>query len=153
MISLDPSSDSTSRAETSEDKERHSHCYIAGRFLLATVFVTMACSKVFHFGDADRVDAVAGYSDPSILVGFAATLMFVGGILLAMGWKTRITAGALIAYLTAATLLVPVHQSLAVTRSVALSNLGLVAALLFLAAYGAGGASLLSKRRPNAGPF
>jgi len=134
--------ESLHRAEQREVKQRYARFYTAGRVLLGALFLASAYAKFFHFSEVVAGLQVAGFSSASVLVGVAATVELVGGALLASGYWVRITSGALIAYLVTTTTVVHWNLSVAADRAATVSHLGLIAALLLLAAHGAGGASL-----------
>ena len=134
--------DALHRAEKHVIHARHSHFYTAGRLLLGVLFLSMAFTKAAHFTGTVTSVALAGYGDASILVGIALLLELAGGLMLALGWQVRVAAGGLIGYLVLVTVLLNWNLSVDTNRALALANLGFIAALLLLAAHGAGGASL-----------
>jgi putative oxidoreductase len=141
--------DALHQEEREAIQKRNARVYTAGRLLMAALFLVMGFSKLAHFqGTVDFV-AAAGYGDAPLLVGFVLTVEIIGGVLLALGWKVRIAAGTLIAYLITVTVLLNWDQSDAVNRALAIANFGFIGGLLFLTAHGAGGVSLertLSRR-------
>ncbi len=145
--------DALHREEKHIIQERHSHFYTAGRLLLAALFLVMAGFKLTHFTDTVNAVATSGYGDASILVSLAFILELVGGVLLALGLRVRMSAVGLGIYLVMVTVLLNWDQSLAINRALALANCGCIAALLLLTAHGAGGFSLehyFSRRRAHA---
>jgi putative oxidoreductase len=145
--------DALHREQRHAAHERSAHFYTAGRLILAAMFLVMAYAKATHFANTVAAVKAAGVGDGTFLVGFAMAVELTGGLLLALGWKVRITAGTLIGYLVLVTVVVTLAQSLAVTSAVAIANLGFIGGLLFLTAYGAGGGSLegyLAKQRGRA---
>jgi putative oxidoreductase len=142
--------DTYHREEKHAVDERHTHFYTAGRLLLAALFLWMAYSKAAHFGDTVDAVTAAGFAGASWLVGLALVLELCGGVLLAVGWQVRVTAGILIGYLVMVTAVLDWDQGIAVNRALAIANLGFVAALFCLAGHGPGAASLekyFSRRR------
>ncbi|MHB8418100.1 MAG: DoxX family protein [Myxococcales bacterium] len=130
------------REEKHELAERHAHFYLAGRILLGGLFLAMAWEKLWRFHAASGSLASMGYSDAPILLAAAFVFELLGGAALVLGWKVRIAAGGLILYLAAVTTLINWDITVALNRAFVLANLGCVAALLLIAAHGAGGVSL-----------
>jgi len=134
--------ESLHRAEHRDVKQRYARFYTGGRVLLGALFLFSAYTKFFHFSDVVAGLQTVGFSSASVLVGLAAGVELVGGALLAGGYWVRIASGALIAYLVTTTMVLHWNLSDAANRDATLSHLGFIAALLLLAAHGAGGASL-----------
>jgi putative oxidoreductase len=142
--------DAFHREERQAVEQRHAYFYTAGRVLVGVLFILMALDKMLSFNDTVSAVAGTGYASAPLLVGFALSLELVAGVLLVLGWNARIAAGWLSIYLVTVTIMFNWDQGVAVNRAIALANLGFVAALLMVAAHGAGAASLdkaLGRRR------
>ncbi len=88
--------DALHREEKHEVQERHSYFYVAGRLLLAALFLGTAYFKITHFSDTVGAVATAGYGDAAILVSVALLVELSGGLMLASGWRVRVAAAGLI---------------------------------------------------------
>ena len=113
---------------------------LAGRSLLGLLFVIEAFSKLAAYDGALRY--MAAYAMPALLLPPAIALEFVAGLLLIVGWQTRLAAFALAAFCIVAALIF--HTRLSDTNEFIhfLKDFALAGAFLVLAARGAGPWSL-----------
>lgn len=123
-------------------KARRQHFYLAGRLLLASLFVTSGLAKLANFGATTEAMTDLGLAAPSLLLTIAIGIELIGGALLAAGYLARSAATVLIGYLAAVTLLVHGDWSLELNRSAALANFAFAGGLLMLLSHGAGTFSL-----------
>jgi putative oxidoreductase len=130
------------REERHEIAVWHGTVYALGRVLLGGIFLAMAVEKLWRFHVNTDAMYSMGYSDAPILIAAAAVVEILAGAALVLGWKVRIAAGALIGYLATVTLIVNWDVSVALNRAFVLANVGCIAALLLVAAHGAGSLSL-----------
>lgn len=117
-----------------------------GRLLFAGVFVLSALG---HFS-ADRIEYAASHGVPfaAALVPFAGLLAFLGGLSVALGYRTRAGAWLLILYLVPVTFVM--HRYWAISDPAAarmeyvqfMKNLSLLGGALLLACFGGGPFSL-----------
>lgn len=121
---------------------RHAYYYAVGRLLLATLFLVGAVAKIVLFPETRRAMDLLGLASPTLLLSVAVTVEFVAGSLLALGLWVRRSAGFLIAYVAAVTVLMHGDISVAMNRAAAITNLALAGGLLLLVAHGAGALSL-----------
>jgi putative oxidoreductase len=107
-----------------------------GRVLLAALFVLEGWSKIRGYQAA--ADYMDGYGVPSVLLPAVIALELGGGLMLALGWRTRIAAVALAGFCIAAAALF--HSQL-LDRNHLLhfeKDLAIAGGLLVLAVAGAG---------------
>jgi putative oxidoreductase len=107
-----------------------------GRVLLAALFVLEGWSKIKGYQAA--ADYMDGYGVPSVLLPAVIALELGGGLMLALGWRTRIAAVALAGFCIAAAVLF--HSQL-LDRGHLLhfeKDLAIAGGLLVLAVAGAG---------------
>lgn len=121
---------------------RHAYYSAVGRVLLATLFLVGAVAKIVLFPETRRAMDLLGLASPTLLLSVAVTIEFVAGSLLALGLWVRRSAGFLIAYVVAITVLMHGDMSTAANRAAAITNLALAGGLLLLVAHGAGALSL-----------
>ena len=107
-----------------------------GRLLLAALFILEGWSKIRGYQAA--VDYMDRYGVPGILLPAVIALEVGGGLMLALGWRTRLAAVALAGFCIAAAVLF--HNQL-LDRSHLLhfeKDLAIAGGLLVLAVVGAG---------------
>lgn len=141
------------RAERKRIQRRRAILFASGRVLLGGIFVVSAIAKALGFEATRDAMAELRLSEPGLLLSVAIAVELVGGALLALGYKVRPAAVALIAYLGAVILLVHIDLSVELNRAFALADLAFASALLMLYAHGAGSVSLdtyLARRRAQA---
>jgi putative oxidoreductase len=78
---------------------------LAGRLLLATLFLVFAARYAETFAVTAAGFARMGLPQPYVMVGLAIAIQAVAGLMLALGWRARGAAWALLAYVLAATLI------------------------------------------------
>jgi putative oxidoreductase len=122
---------------------------LAGRILVALIFVLSGLLKLAHLGGVAAMMAAHGLPDPGglHLLALAAVIVELGGgILLAIGFQARIVALILFLYLIPVTLLFHVIPGGQVNQVNALKNLAIMGGLLIVATQGGGGFSIDSAR-------
>ena len=118
---------------------------LLGRLLLAALFVLEGWSKIRGYAPAAAY--MERYSVPGALLPAVIALELGGGLLLAIGWQTRLAALALAAFCVLAAVLF--HANLA-DRSQLLhfeKDLAIAGGLLALFAFGAGRYSVDAMRQ------
>jgi putative oxidoreductase len=118
---------------------------LLGRLLLASLFILEGWSKVRGYAPAAAY--MERYSVPGALLPAVIALELGGGLLLAIGWQTRLVALALAVFCVLAALLF--HADLA-ERSQLLhfeKDLAIAGGLLMLFAFGAGPYSVDAMRQ------
>ncbi len=123
---------------------------LAGRLLLAAIFLVAGFDKLTAFAAASGYLAKLGFPTPDLMTVIAIVLELGGGILLIAGWKIRWAAWALIVFVAVATF--AAHRFWEFDASQYrnqlnhfLKNLALVGGLLFVAAFGPGPLSVERK--------
>lgn len=121
---------------------------LAGRILLALLFIIEAFIKLNGYEGAVRY--AEAYGVPGWTLPFAIPLELGGGLLIAIGWQTRLLALAFAGFCLITALIF--HTKLSDGNQLVhfLKDLGLAGAFLILAARGAGALSVdawLAKRR------
>ena len=81
-----------------------SYAPLLGRILLAFIFLQSAFDKVLNYGKTMGLMAVRGVPEPQILLPLAIAALFIGGIMILIGWKARWGALALIVFMIPTTL-------------------------------------------------
>ena len=130
-------------------RSREERTWLAGRLLMAVVFLTAAVAKALTFSEVSRLIEAQGFAGPDFLLGLAIMIEAFGGALLAMGMNVQKVSAGLVIWVGLVTVLL--HHDLSQTwnRASALSNVALAAGLLFLAAHGAGIRSVDRSRRAH----
>ena len=77
---------------------------LLGRILLAFLFLQSGFDKLLHYNKAAGLMAARGVPEPQILLPLAIAVLFIGGIMVLVGWKARWGALALILFMIPATL-------------------------------------------------
>lgn len=119
---------------------------LAGRLLIAAIFLASAFGKVTAFADTVKYMEAHGMPAAVFLCAAAAVVEALGGLCLILGFQTRWGAAALGAFLIAATWVFhPI--SAADQRIHLLKNLAILGGLLEVAAFGPGALSLEGRQR------
>lgn len=124
---------------------------LAGRLLLAVLFVSAGVSKIGGFaGTAGYIGSV-GLPAPTLLAALTIVLEIGAGLALALGLFTRWAALALAGFTLLASVIfhaywaVPAEQQM-VQQLMFMKNIAIVGGLLFIAAWGAGQLSVDARR-------
>lgn len=124
---------------------------LIGRILLAIIFLVSGYGKIVGLaGTVAFVGTVLPF--PALLTALAIIIEVAGGLMLLIGYKTRLAAAALIVFTVVATL--AFHLNLAdQAQSVQfMKNLAIIGGLLYVYALGAGSMSLDSGKKPLVTP-
>ena len=118
-----------------------------GRILLALIFVVSGLGKITGFAGTAAYMASKGLPMVQILLPLAIAAELGGGLLLALGWKTRWAAGLLFLFLIPTTLIF--HQFWGIDPKLAqmqqihfLKNVAIMGGMLMVIFCGAGACSL-----------
>ena len=118
-----------------------------GRLLIALLFVFSGINKLVGYAGMQGYMQSAGV--PAELLPLVILLEIVGGLMIMVGWKVRITAGLLAGFCLSSAILF--HNDLANPGEFIafMKNVSIAGGFLFLVANGAGGMSLekISLRR------
>ena len=123
--------------------DEKSWAVLAGRMLLAMLFVLSGFGKIPGFEGTVANIASQGLPAPSVLAALAILIELGGGLAIVLGWKTRWAAAALILFLIVIT---PIyHKFWGVPPEVAadmrihfMKNVSILGGLLILFAFGPG---------------
>ena len=125
---------------------------LAGRVLMAAIFVLSGWGKITGFAGTAAYMAGKGMPFPELLLPGAIAVELVGGVLLILGWHTRWVALAIFLFLIPTTLVF--HNFWAVdaaqveTQTIQfMKNLAIMGGMLYVMAFGAGPLSLDNRRR------
>jgi putative oxidoreductase len=118
---------------------------LAGRVLLASLFVIEAVDKLWDTGGALRYMAAHGL--PAVLLPPAIAVELGCGLALMLGWRTRIAAFLLAGFCFLTALLFHADLAQRAQQIQLEKDLALAGALLILAARGAGRFSIDAKGR------
>ena len=115
---------------------------LVGRVLLAYIFVLAGWGKMFKFAGTAGYMASKGMPVPEFFLVCAILVEFVGGLMLAVGWKARWAATALFLFIIPTTLIFhPMWADPAQTINFQ-KNLAIMGGMLFVAFMGPGKLSL-----------
>lgn len=118
---------------------------MAGRILLALIFLASAFGKVTNFSATTRYMEAHGVPLAPLFCALAALLEALGGISLILGYFTRWGAAALAGFTIAATIVFHTGPG-SEQRIQLLKNLAILGGLLQVVAFGSGEISLEEKR-------
>ncbi|MGO4738179.1 DoxX family protein [Bosea sp. 2KB_26] len=113
---------------------------LVGRILLALMFVLAGYSKISGYAGTQQYMASAGV--PAILLPLVIAVELLGGLMVVLGWKTRLAALALAGFTLAATLLFHMNWAQPMQQLLFMKNLSIVGGFLVLFAAGPGRLSL-----------
>ncbi|SFJ74332.1 putative oxidoreductase [Bosea sp. OK403] len=119
---------------------------VLGRLLMAILFILSGVGKMAAPAATQGYIASLGLPSPLLALVIAIAVELGGGILLAIGYRTRIVSLGLVAFTVATALLF--HNNLADQMQMIqfLKNLAITGGLLQIAAFGAGPLSLDGRR-------
>lgn len=125
---------------------------LAGRIMLAMIFVTSGFSKISGFDGTVGYIASKGLPMASVVAVLTIVIEVVGGLAIVFGFKTRWAALALAAFTLLAALIFHAYWGVPAAQVMAQQinfwkNISIVGGFLVLAAFGAGGISLDARRR------
>ncbi len=120
---------------------------LAGRMLLALIFVVSGFGKITGFTATAAYMASKGLPMPEVLLVAAIFIEFGGGLMLVFGYRTRLVAVVMFLYIIAVTLVF--HNFWAVSPNEVrmqminfMKNLSIMGGMLCIAAFGPGRYSL-----------
>ena len=121
----------------------HSVVTLIGRLLIAALFIIFGIRKVLAFGFYAGYFAKLAFPAPEVMVVLGLLVEIVGGSLLAIGWKTRWAAWALIAFTVIATFMAHRYWEFDGAQYAAQminfwKNVTIVGALMMVASFGPG---------------
>lgn len=115
---------------------------LLARTAIAVIFLNSGIGKISNFAGTQQQIAQAGLPLAPLVTVFTIAFVFLGSIALILGFKARIGAGLLLAFLIPATLVFhnPIADPTQMTQF--LKNLAIIGGLLMVVAYGSGPVSL-----------
>lgn len=108
---------------------------LLGRLLIAVIFLASAFGKITNFDATVKLMSLKGIPLAPLLCAGAATLETLGAVALILGYHVRWGAGALAAFLIAATAIFHIGPD---QRIHLLKNLAILGGLIHIMAFGAG---------------
>jgi len=143
---------SAARAATTPAQDASS---LAGRLLLAWLFIPAGWSKIANFAGVVGYIAAQGVPLPEACAAIAIAAELGLGVLILAGWQARWAALGLAIFVAAITPIFHNYWAMPAAEAVMQKqafdkNLGVVGGLLLLAAFGAGGLSVDGRRRRRA---
>ncbi|NGX61036.1 MAG: Inner membrane protein YphA [Chlamydiae bacterium] len=118
-----------------------------GRFLISLIFILAGTGKFFDFGGAVEALRQMGIHGAGVYAVLGLILELVGGILVLLGWYTRLGVYLLMIFLLPTTLIFHGFWNysgpeMALQLSIFLKNLTIYGGLLYILSYGPGKWSL-----------
>lgn len=113
---------------------------LVGRILLALMFVLGGWSKISGYSGTQQYMASAGV--PGILLPLVIIVELIGGLMIVVGYKTRLAALALFGFTIAASVLFHMNWAAPMQQLLFMKNLGIAGGFLLLFAAGAGAYSV-----------
>lgn len=113
---------------------------LVGRILLALMFVLGGWSKINGYAGTQTYMASAGV--PGLLLPAVIVVELVGGLMIVVGYKTRLAALALFAFTIVASVLFHLNWAQPMQQLLFMKNLATAGGFLLLFAAGAGGYSI-----------
>jgi putative oxidoreductase len=117
--------------------------YTLGRVALVAIFIWSGLNKLMSPAGMNAMLAGKGFPQPMLFTYLAGSVELLLGLLVAVGWKTRLAAAGLVAFTIAATLIAHnfwdmTGQARTMNQIHFMKNLSIAGALLMLMAAGAG---------------
>lgn len=109
---------------------------LAGRVLLALMFVLAGWSKITGYSGTQAYMASAGV--PGFLLPLVIIVELIGGLMIVVGYQTRLTAIALFGFTILATVLFHSNWAQPMQQMIFMKNLSVAGGFLVLFAAGAG---------------
>jgi putative oxidoreductase len=124
---------------------------LAGRILLALLFVVSGFGKLTEFGGTVGYIASKGMPLPQLAAAGAIAVELIGGCLLVVGWQTRWAATAIFLFLIPTTLIFHPFWAVMAGKQMEtiqfMKNLCIMGGMLYVMAFGAGPLSLDNRKR------
>lgn len=120
---------------------------LIGRILVALIFLISGIGKLMGFAGTAGYIASKGLPMPEVLAAIAIVIEIGGATMIILGWKAKLGALALLAFMIPVTLIFHPFWAVAadqmqLQRIMFLKNLSITGALFYIMAYGSGSCSL-----------
>ncbi len=115
---------------------------LIGRVLLAAVFIILGFAKISGFAVMSDFAAANNVPFPDLAIVIAIVIELGGGLMIALGWKTKLAALAVIVFLIPVTYYFHTNFADPMQMTMFLKNLSILGGVLLLATYGPGKYSL-----------
>jgi putative oxidoreductase len=125
----------------------NSACLLVGRILLAAIFIWAGYGKLMDPAGAAGYMTKLGVPSPGLVVWAVIAVELLGGLLILIGWQTRIVALALAGFCIATALLAHLNFGDRPQAINFMKNLAMAGGFLSLIAAGAGGWSVDGRGR------
>ncbi len=126
------------------DGKKGNHIFVA-RVLVSIIFIIAGVGKITDFSGTVGFLGSIGLPFATFLTVVAIVFELGGGLMLLVGWKTKLATYALIVFTVIATLLAHLNLSDQLQMTMFLKNLAIIGGLVLLSESGPGSFSL-SKR-------
>jgi putative oxidoreductase len=116
---------------------------LVARLFLAVLFLLFGVRSILGYAGSVGYFAKLGFPAPEVMVMLAIVIQLVGGVMLAVGWKTRWAAWLLVVYVAIATLTAHRYWEYDAAQYVPqmtnfFKNLAIIGGLLYLTTFGPG---------------
>lgn len=115
---------------------------LLGRIFLAAIFIILGFAKISSFAVMSDFAEANGVPFPDLAIIVAIVVELGGGLMIALGWKTKIAALAVFVFLIPVTYFFHTNFLDPMQMTMFLKNLSIMGGMLLLASYGAGKYSL-----------
>lgn len=115
---------------------------VVGRIFIAALFVTQGVYKFMGLAGTAAFIGSVGLPMPMVLAVLAATLEVIAGVMLIVGYKTKIAAWALALFTIVATAIFHNQLGDQMQQLMALKNLSILGGLMYVIAFGSGSMSM-----------
>lgn len=111
---------------------------LLGRLLVGGMFTYAGITKFMDLAGTGAFIGSVGLPAPEVLAILTAALEVIAGVMLIIGFKTRLAAVVLAVFTVLTVIFFHADWSQPLQMTLAMKNGGIVAALLYMAAHGAG---------------
>jgi putative oxidoreductase len=128
--------------------EKHAdHAALVGRLFYSSLFILYGYLKLTGFSGTIGYMAKQGLPAPALFAALAVIFELGGGILMLIGWQTRLVALVLAAYVLIASLIAHTHWGDPNQMAHFFKNMVIVGGSLAFVAFGAGAHSLDGRKK------
>lgn len=115
---------------------------LVGRIFLAAIFIILGFAKISSFAVMSDFAAANNVPFPDLAIVVAIVIELVGGLMIALGWKTKLASLVVFLFLIPVTYYFHTNFLDPMQMTMFLKNLSIMGGMLLLAAYGPGKYSL-----------